>query len=257
VIIDDILLFSSDIPTLLKYLDCLCQVFIKYQVSLKLPKCDFLKERFEYVGHDITANGNCPASSKFDLVADWALPMNGQGLCSFISLCNYYHHFCPWFEVAVKPFHSLIWTPDLVSLFAKLKSDIVSSPLLAHYDSSKPCFLQTDWSASAFGFILMQPDNSPESISALALLRRTGECKFDLTFKGARLRPMRFGSRRCTDREQHYHSFVGEAGVSRWAISQNRKYLWGSEFYWLCDCSGVKEILEYEGPIHQVRRWAQ
>ena len=33
--------------------------------------------------------------------------------------------------------------------------------------------------------------------------------------------------------------------------------MWGSEFYWLCDCSGVKEILEYDGPIHQVRRWAQ
>jgi len=42
-----------------------------------------------------------------------------------------------------------------------------------------------------------------------------------------------------------------------WAIGHNRKYLWGSEFYWLCDCSGVKEILEYDGPIHQVRRWAQ
>ena len=80
---------------------------------------------------------------------------------------------------------------------------------------------------------------------------------FDLTLKGARLRPIRFGSRRCTDSEQHYHSFVGEAAVSHWAIGQNRKYLWGSEFYWLCDCSGVKEILEYDGPIHQVCRWAQ
>ena len=207
VIIDDILLFSSDIPTLLRYLDCVCQVFIKYQVSLKLPKCDFLKARFKYVGHDITANGNCPASSKFDLVANWALPMNGQGLRSFVSLCNYYHCFCPWFEVAAKPFCSLIsefhrqlipaerWTPDLVSLFAKLKSDIVSLQLLVHYDSGRPCFLKTDWSASAFSFILMQPDNSPESISALALLRRTGECKFDLTLKGAHLRPIWFGSR--------------------------------------------------------------
>ena len=85
----------------------------------------------------------------------------------------------------------------------------------------------------------------------------TGECRFDLTLKGARLRPIRFGSRRCTPQEQHYHSFVGEAAVGRWAINQNRKYLWGASFYWLCDCSGVKEILEYDGPIHQVRRWAQ
>jgi hypothetical protein len=188
VIIDDIPLFSSDIPNPLNYLDCVCQVFTKYQVSLKLPKCDFLKSRFEYVGHDITADGNCPAESKFDLVADWTLPSNGQGLRSFVSLCNYYHRFCPWFEVSVKPFRSLIsefhrqpippdrWTPDLVSLFEKLKHDIVSSPLLARFDSSKPCFLKTDWSANAFGFILMQPDDSPESIAALDHLRQTGEC---------------------------------------------------------------------------------
>jgi hypothetical protein len=65
VIINDILLFSSDLPTLLNYLDCVCQIFIKYQVSLsKLPKCDFLKRRFEYVGHDITADGNCPLPAR-------------------------------------------------------------------------------------------------------------------------------------------------------------------------------------------------
>ena len=131
VIIDDILLFSSDLPTLLNYLDCVCQIFIKYQVSLGLPKCDFLKRRFEYVGHDITADGNCPAESKFDLIRDWQLPSTGQGLRSFISLCNFYHRFCPWFEVSVKPFLSLVsefhrqpippdrWMPDLLSLFDK------------------------------------------------------------------------------------------------------------------------------------------
>jgi hypothetical protein len=124
VIIDDILLFSSNIPTLLNYLDCVCQVFVKYQVSLKLPKCDFLKSQFEYVGHNITADDNCPAESEFDLVADWMLPSHGQGLRSFVSLCNYYHRFCPWFEISVKPFRSLIsefhcqpippdrWTPE-------------------------------------------------------------------------------------------------------------------------------------------------
>jgi hypothetical protein len=123
VIINDILLFLNNITTLIKYLDCVCQVFIKYQVLLKLGKCYFLKNRFEYIGHDITANGNCPA--EFDLVKDWSLPSNGQGLRSFVSLCNFYHRLCPWFEVSIKPFSSLIskfhrqpipanrWTSDL------------------------------------------------------------------------------------------------------------------------------------------------
>ena len=103
----------------------------------------------------------------------------------------------------------------------------------------------------------MQQDNSEASKAAPATLRPEGICKFALTMNGARLRPIRFSSRSCTERECHNHSFVGEAGCGRWAISQNRKFLWGSEFFWLCGFSAIKEILEYDGPIHQIRRWAQ
>ena len=28
-------------------------------------------------------------------------------------------------------------------------------------------------------------------------------------------------------------------------------------FYWMCDCTAVKEILEYDGGSHQLRRWCQ
>ena len=31
----------------------------------------------------------------------------------------------------------------------------------------------------------------------------------------------------------------------------------GRKFYWICDCIAVKEILEYTGSIHQLRRWSQ
>jgi hypothetical protein len=41
----------------------------------------------------------------------------------------------------------------------------------------------------------MQPNNSDASTVALALLRSDGVCTFDLTMNGARLRPIRFGSR--------------------------------------------------------------
>jgi hypothetical protein len=100
------------------------------------------------------------------------------------------------------------------------------------------------------GWILMQSDDFDTSAAALALLRSDGICNFDVTMNSARLRPIRFGSRGCTERERHYHSFVGEAGCGRWAISQNRKFLWVAEFFWLCNRSAITEILECDGPIH-------
>ena len=64
-IIDDILLYSKHIPTLLHYFSCVTQVFTKYRLSFKLSKYDLFLPRVEYVGYDLTASGNCPAQSKF------------------------------------------------------------------------------------------------------------------------------------------------------------------------------------------------
>ena len=95
----------------------------------------------------------------------------------------------------------------------------------------------------------MQPADDDESIAATKVLLETGECTFDLTRGGARLRPTGFGSRSCTLQESKYHSFIGEAACGRWAIGQNRKFLWGTHFYWMCDCKAMRKFLEYEGPI--------
>ena len=270
-IIDDILLYCCNRELLLLYFDCVCAVFLKYRVSFRLDKCDFLNPRVSFVGHDITSEGNCPARAKFDMINDWKLPTNGQHLLSFISLCNFYARFSPCFELRLKALRRLAkcyfrktipataWTPELETMFKETKECITSSPVLVRYDPTLPIFLKTDWSATGMSWILMQPSRDDASLAAVKLLLETGENKFDLTTSGERLLPLAFGSRACNDSEQHYHSFVGEAGAGRWAMGQNKKHLWGSvvPFYWLCDCLAMKEIFDYSGSIAQVARWAQ
>ena len=77
----------------------------------------------------------------------------------------------------------------------------------------------TDWAGTGMGWILMQPDDFDASEAAFALLRSGSIYNFNVTMNGARLCPIRFGSRSCTERVRHYHSFIGEAGCDRWAIS--------------------------------------
>ena len=107
------------------------------------------------------------------------------------------------------------------------------------------------------GWIIMQPSNDPESVSAEKHLRDTGICLFDLSKNGARLQPIAFGSRNFQDNERSFHSSTGKAACGRWAIGMNRKFLWGCHFYWLCDCSAIKEVLEYDSSISMICRWAQ
>ena len=268
-IIDDILIWSTRLHTTLLYFQCVCEIFQKYRVSFRLDKCEFLRDRSEYVGHDITPSGNCPASSKFDMITDWTLPTNSRSLMSFIGLVNFYHQYSPFFEIRLRGLRSLYrryrgelipiiaWSPELIALFHELKVCITSSPVLRRYDPTEPVFLKTDWSAEGMGWILTQPASDEISQKAVHTLLQTGECLFDKTKSGARLQPIAFGSRACTDRERHFHSFVGEAAAGRWAISQNRHFLWGAHFYWVCDCKSIKEILEYSGSIPMVMRWAQ
>ena len=48
--------------------------------------------------------------------------------------------------------------------FCSCKYNLVTSPLLLRFDSSRPTFLKTDWSAGGMGYIIMQPDDSPDSL---------------------------------------------------------------------------------------------
>ena len=269
VIIDDILLHSTSLSLLTLLFECYLRVYLKYRQSFRFKKCDFLSERFEFVGHDIMPCGNTTAASKYDLINDWKLPTTADGLHSFVSLINYYNRFCPLFEVRARPLRTLYtehlhkkipstaWTPELKRLFESLKHDVTSSPVLARYDSSKPCFLKTDWSSRAMSFILMQPDNSSESSAALKKTIPYQDNNFETTLGGARLQPIASGCRLCTESESHHHSFIGEIGAGRWGIAQNKAFLWGVHFFWLCDMKSINHILEYDGPIHALRRWSQ
>ena len=162
-IIDDILIWSSNVPAILIYSECMCRFFQQYRVSFRLDKCYFLQEVLEFVGRDLTADSNYSAASKFDMINDWELPVTCSGLHSFVGLVIFYHRYAPYLEMRIKPLRRLLklyfrqdipliaWSPSLLQLFQDIKTCITSSPVLARYDHDKPVFLKTDWSAEGMG----------------------------------------------------------------------------------------------------------
>ena len=149
----------------------------------------------------------------------------------------FYNIYCPWFEKNIKLIRKLqrvhhrktipimSWTPSLIKFFCSCKSNLVTSPLMLRCDSSCPIFLKTDWSTGGMGYILMQPDDSPDSLAAITHLATTGECLFHISLDGPRLRPLLFGSRANLSYECNYHSFLREVAYGRWSIAACRKYL--------------------------------
>ena len=159
--------------------------FRKYRVRFRLDKCELLKDRTEYVGHDIISKVNCPDQSKFNMINDWKLPDTVQSFFSFVGLINCYHSFPPYLELKLKPLRllcqtyyrksipTMAWNPELIKLFEELKVVITSSPVLTRFNSQKPNFLKIDWSAEGMGSILMHPANGIKSTTATEHVLKT------------------------------------------------------------------------------------
>ena len=100
--IDDILLYSTNVFTLIRYFSCVSRVFIRHRLSFKLSKCKSFDPRVEYLGYDLTSSGNYPAKYKFNIIRDWTLPVHGTALLLFIGIRIFYACFSPWFEINLK-----------------------------------------------------------------------------------------------------------------------------------------------------------
>ena len=96
----------------------------------------------------------------------------------------------------------------------------------------------------------MQLDEFSASLACIKYLTLNVEYLFDLSLDEPRLRPVLFESHSNITYERNYHSFVDEAACGRWAIATYRTYLWDTKFYWLCDYSAIKEVLQRNGSIH-------
>ena len=73
-----------------------------------------------------------------------------------------------------------------------MESCIISLPILARFDPTKPLFLKIDWSAEGMAWVLMHPANDEESNQAANKIVETGEFDFGLEKNVARLQPVSY-----------------------------------------------------------------
>ena len=90
---DDILIGGNDWQENLKILADVLDRLHKYNLHLKLPKCEFLKPEVVYLGLRISAEGLQPVEEKSNVGKRAPAPQNVSELRSFLGLVQYYHSF--------------------------------------------------------------------------------------------------------------------------------------------------------------------
>ena len=254
-----------------------------YRATVNLRKCRFLDPKgVEFVGIDARPGGNSPARSKQDTFRKLKRPETWADLGMLIGIFGFYQRWLFNYEIRISPHRRLqakkpkpgsVPIQDEKRLFSEawnefeethqklldeLREDVLSEPVLARPDPDRRFYLKTDWSKHGMGATLLQAEDTPEARAAEEAEARGEPCSFDKTRSGVRLKPITFISRRTTASEEDWHSHIGEAATGRWAMQKLKKWLLGSRFTWLADCSGLKRFFKDNPgdiPTSMIQRW--
>lgn len=163
VFIDDVLIYSATWQEHLEHLEAVFQLLQNNQLYVKLKKCSFAKQELSYLGHVISLSGVSTDPKKIKIIADWPPPQNVKELRSFLGMAGYYRKYVKNFGIISKPLTNLlkkgeiyIWTSKAATSFDTLKNALMTVPVLALPDFSKPFELETDASDKGIGAVLQQ-----------------------------------------------------------------------------------------------------
>ena len=118
VFLNDILIYSKNEKEHEEHLRLTLQLLREHHLYAKLSKCDFYKDRIQYLGHIILEEGISVDLDKIESIMNWPTPRNVTDVRSFMGLARYYRRFIEGFSRVAHPITSLQrkgigfeWTP--------------------------------------------------------------------------------------------------------------------------------------------------
>ncbi|CEP01920.1 hypothetical protein PBRA_008863, partial [Plasmodiophora brassicae] len=163
VYLDDILIFSKNAEEHEQHVRLVLERLRSARLTAKLSKCLFDAPEVEFLGYLVSKDGLRLDPSRVDTILAWAPPRDLHGLQVFLGFANFYRKFIPHFAEIALPLTNLtrgetefIWNETASTAFATLKSAFTRAPVLAHFDPSVPCEIETDASDFAIAMVLSQ-----------------------------------------------------------------------------------------------------
>jgi RNase H-like domain found in reverse transcriptase/Reverse transcriptase (RNA-dependent DNA polymerase)/Integrase zinc binding domain/Chromo (CHRromatin Organisation MOdifier) domain len=166
VYLDDILIYSADLAEHKRITRLVLQRLREHQLFLKPEKCEFEKERIEYLGLVISEGQIEMDPVKVAGVSDWPTPTSKKEVQQFVGFVNFYRRFIQDYSKVARPLFDLTgkadfkWGEDQEAAFTELRRRVTSAPILAFPNENKPFRIEADSSDVATGAILSQQSDS-------------------------------------------------------------------------------------------------
>ena len=167
VYLDDVIVYAPSKEDLYARLS---EVFSRFRAAglrLKPSKCKFFQTSVEFLGFVVSEEGTSCSTKHLEAVVEWPVPNNVKQLQTFLGFTNFYRKFIPGYASIAEPLYGLLrgqvnvgrgkkvsksskrrglrsppmdwkWEFAQQTAFEKLKSMLVSPPILAYPDFDKP-----------------------------------------------------------------------------------------------------------------------
>ena len=90
VYLDDILVYSRSVEEYWHHLQCALERLRQVKLYGRLHKCEFLKDKVDYLGFEVSANGVTASHEKVKAILDWPRPQTVHDIHLFLVLASYY-----------------------------------------------------------------------------------------------------------------------------------------------------------------------
>jgi hypothetical protein len=258
IIVDNIISHGPTVDTSFRYMECQLRVCRSYRLSLSLKKSFIFPRRFEFVGNDVSPNGNRPAQSNYQLLESWPKPEIVRDIAKFIRFAQFYSVYIHHFELCIAPLRKITikleYTDPVASLWLDaaqrsmddVKDAILLDPCLMQFNHNWLIVLQTNFSSLGFGYVVCQPGTDESSEAAMVAYCSGSDFAFMTKEAKGVLRPVAFGGCHCRGNQIRLHSHLGEGFAGDWAINKNCHMLFRTQFVWVTDCYAIHFILSYD-----------
>ena len=219
VYLDDIVIYLNTQEEHSECLQAVLKCFWLHRLKLKPSKCEFFKEKIEYLGHSVSSKGMWPSRDNLNAITKYPKPTMYAAIKGFIRLVGHYRHFIKNFAKITDPLHEyargdtakkkkeqVVLNEAARNSFHQLKKAVMSAPVLAYSDPNKEYLLKMD-----------------------ALKLGLGAMSSQKQFDG-RYHPVAFGSRVLHGVEVNYHSTKLKFLAMKWSIEHFQTYLLGCHF---------------------------
>lgn len=235
--LDDIVVCSKTFEEHIALLKEVARRLRDANLTISSEKSKFCRKQINYLGFVINEDGWNVDPEKTDSIVKFPIPTTRRELQRFLGLCNWYRRFIAGFSELAAPLTDLTksrvkfrWTSEAEESFWKLKSALVSAPVLAMPDYSMPFAIACDASDVAIGAVLTQQFEGEEH-------------------------PISYFSQKLTMAERKYSVTQRECLAVIRAIEKFRGYIEGVHFTVFCDHAALSYLKSMKSPTALMSRW--